>query len=84
MKNEHPRITADLVRVSYIAHEVRKRTLLSPSAVARLTGTSIAYWKKLRSSGNGPRFHEERGYIWYVLADLQDWLGLVVHIEQGG
>jgi hypothetical protein len=83
MTIERPHITADLLLVSYMAHPIRKTTILNPGAVAKLTGTSKRYWRRLRSKGIGPRFHEEQGCIWYVLADLQDWLGLVVHIEPG-
>jgi hypothetical protein len=83
MTIERPRITADLVLISYMAHPVRKTTILNPGAVAKLTGTSKGYWKRLRCRGIGPRFHDEQGRIWYVLSDLQDWLGLVVHIERG-
>lgn len=84
MTIERPQITQDLLIVSYLAHPVRRKTILNAGAVARLTGTSQDYWKELRSKGIGPKFFEHEGRIWYVLSDLQDWLGLVELIERGG
>lgn len=83
MHIEHPRITPDFVLISYLAHSVREKTLLNPGAVAQLTGTSKDHWKRLRTNGVGPKFHEEHDRVWYVLADLQQWLGFIVQISKG-
>lgn len=81
MSSNKPQITPDFAFVSFVAHKDRKTALLHVSAVAKLTGTSEAYWNKLRRKGKGPRCFEALGTHWYYLADVQDWMGVVVNCE---
>ncbi len=71
---ETPRLTTALIAVSLHTYENRYSIYVYPATVAKLTGTSTAYWEALHVKGTGPKLVPYKGYDWYILGDVQDWL----------
>lgn len=74
MLAETPRLTPALIAVSIHTYEDRYSIYVYPRTVAKLTGTSSAYWEALHAKGTGPKLVPYKGYHWYILGDVQDWL----------
>jgi hypothetical protein len=74
MTDKAPQITPAFIAVSIHAHEVRRAAYIFPRTVAMLTDSSESFWEALQASGKGPQLVHYRGYQWYVLAEVQEWL----------